>query len=204
MTQELPRHAPVWMAGCLALFVLASCQSAGLTSEQAKVARAFDSWKDAVIDGQPDKAMAYIPRHVDNYLNSLNSPADPAPSEYPGVNLLLRRALEKKVPAELRARLTVAALIQRITDRHLFNAHDLREITLGPVLVDGDRASADVYNDGTLTSVRLPFVKEDGGWKIDVMAILPYAETLMRLDRALKRETEEEQVDQLVTKLPSL
>jgi hypothetical protein len=36
------------------------------------------------------------------------------------------------------------------------------------------------------------------------MALLPYAETLMRLDRALKGESESDQVDQLVAKLPSL
>jgi hypothetical protein len=206
MTRSLLRRAPVWLAGGLGLFVLASCQRPGPASEQAKVAGTFDSWKTAVIDDQPNQAMAYIPRHVDDYLQSLNAPPAPAPtpSQNPGVDLLLRRALEKKVPADLRAKLTLATLLQRINDRHLFNPHDLREITLGPVSVEGDRASAEVYYDGTLTAVRLPFVREDDGWKIDVLAILPYAETLMRLDRAVKRETEEEQVDQLVAKLPSL
>jgi hypothetical protein len=36
------------------------------------------------------------------------------------------------------------------------------------------------------------------------MALLPYAEVLMRLDRAVKNETQAQQVDQLVSKLPSL
>jgi hypothetical protein len=210
MTRSLLRLAGVGAAVCLAVLALASCQRLGPTSEQARVAQAFEAWKNAVINDQPDQAMAYIPRHVDDYLNALNSPppATPAtnvaPSEYPGVDLLLRRALEKKVPADLRSNLTLAALIQRITERHLFNPHDLREITLGPVSVNGNRASAQVYYDDSLTAVRLPFVEEADGWKIDVMSILPYAETLMRLDRAVKRETEEEQVDQLVAKLPSL
>ena len=48
------------------------------------------------------------------------------------------------------------------------------------------------------------FVDALDTWKIDAMSILPYAETLMRLDRELKGETEEHQVDQLVAKLPSL
>ena len=210
MTRSLPRRASLALAGGFALFVLVSCQRLGPAGEQAKVATAFESWKNAVINDQPEQAMAYVPRHVDDYLHTLNAPpaaapaTNAAPSAHPGVDLLLRRALEKKVPPDLRARPTVAALLQRITDRHLFNPHDLREITLGSVSVDGDRASAEVYYDGTLTAVRLPFIKEDDGWKIDVMSILPYAETLMRLDRAVKRETEEEQVDQLVAKLPSL
>jgi hypothetical protein len=154
--------------------------------------------------------MAYIPHHVDDYLNTLNAApgtapgANAAPSQNPGVDLLLRRALEKKVPPDLRANLTLAALIQRITDRHLLDPHDLREISLGPVAIDGDHASAEVYYGGMLTAVRLQFLKEDGLWKIDVLALLPYAETLMRLDREIKRESEEQQVDQLVAKLPSL
>jgi hypothetical protein len=100
--------------------------------------------------------------------------------------------------------LTLGALMQRIADRHLFNPRDVREIALGPVSINGNRASAEVYYQGTLTALRLSFLKEGDAWKIDVMALLPYAEALMRVDRAIKGETEARQVDQLVSKLPSL
>ena len=153
--------------------------------------------------------MTYIPHQVDDYLAAINSPltasaSNAAPSQYPGVDLLLRRALAEKVPPDLRAKLTLSVLLQRIADRNLFDPHDLRQVTLGPVSVEGDRASAEVYYDGVLTAVRLQFLKEGDVWKIDVMSILPYAETLMRLDREIKGESEEHQVDQLVAKLPSL
>ena len=209
MTRSPLRRAPVWLAG-MALFLVAACQRGDTSQEQAKVAHAFDSWKQAILDHHADKAMAYIPQHVDDYLATLNAPpaaasaTNAAPSQYPGVDHLLRRALAQKVPPDLRAKLTLATLLQRITDRNLFNPHDLREVTLGPISVEGNSANAEVYYDGVLTAVRLTFLKEDGAWKIDVMSILPYAETLMRLDRELKGETEEHQVDQLVAKLPSL
>ncbi len=204
------RRAPVWLTGALALLLLGACQRGGTHEEQARVAQAFESWKQAVIDHHADQAMAYIPHHVDDYLTTLNaSPVAAtatatAPSDYPGVDLLLRRALAAKVPPDLRARLTLAALLQRIADRDLFNPRDLREVTLGPVSVDGNRASAEVYYDGVLTAVRLSFLKEDDAWKIDVMSILPYAEPLSRPDRETNDQTEEHQVDQLVAKLPSL
>jgi hypothetical protein len=198
----------------LALMVVAgttSCGRLGQTGDQAQVTQAFESWKSAVINHQTDQAMAYIPRHVDDYLRTLNSPPpNPAPvtnatpSTSPGVDLLLRTALEKKVPAELRAHLTMAALLQRMSDRNLFNGRNIHELVLGPVVVSGDHASADVYYQGSLTALRLPFVREGDAWKIDVMALLPYAELLMRVDRAIKGETEARQVDQLVSKLPSL
>ena len=108
------------------------------------------------------------------------------------------------MPFPLRSNLTLGTLLQRITDRHLFNPHDIRQIALGPVSISGNRASAEVYYQGTLTALRLPFLKEGDAWKIDVMALLPYAEVLMRVDRAIKGETQAQQVDQLVSKLPSL
>jgi hypothetical protein len=199
------------ISAILAVWGTSSCSRMGPTNEQAQVARAFESWKSAVINNQTDQAMAYIPRHVDDYLQALNSggensapAANAAPSPWPGVNLLLRTALEKKVPFPLRFHLTVGTLMQRISDRHLFNPRDVREIKLGHVSIDGNRASAEVYYQGTLTALRLPFIKEGDAWKIDVMALLPYAEVLMRVDRAIKGETETQQVDQLVSKLPSL
>jgi len=195
----------------LAVLGASSCSRMGPTNEQTQVTRAFESWKNAMIDHRTDQAMAYIPRHVDDYLNALNSgagnsapAANAAPSPWPGVDLLLRTALEKKVPFPLRFHLTLGALMQRITDRHLLNPRDVREIKLGHVSIDGNRASAEVYYQGTLTALRLPFLKEGDAWKIDVMALLPYAEVLMRVDRAVKGETQAQQVDQLVSKLPSL
>jgi len=199
----------VLFTGLVALWGTAGCSHLGPTSEQAKVAHAFNSWKEALINNQTDQAMAYIPRHVDDYLQELNSSppaatANSPASQSPGVDLLLRTALAKKVPADLRANLTVSTLLQRITDRKLFNPHDLREIALGRVSIAGDHASAEVYYEGMLTALTLNFIKEDGAWKIDVMAILPYAEKLMMVDRAFKNETQTQQVDQLVSKLPSL
>jgi hypothetical protein len=208
------RRAPLFGAvifGLIAAWGISSCSRAGQTDQQAKVAQAFASWKNDMINYQIDRSLAYIPSHVGDYLNALNSGAGntfgattTGLSPTPGVDLLLRTALEKKVPADLRPHLTLGSLMQRITDRHLFNPRDVKQIDLGPVSIEGNRASAEVYYQGTLTALRLPFIKEGNDWKIDVMALLPYAEVLMRLDRAVKNETQAQQVDQLVSKLPSL
>jgi hypothetical protein len=118
--------------------------------------------------------------------------------------LFLRTALVKKVPADMRSKLTLGSLLQRLSERHLLNPRDIREIDLGSVSVNGNHANAQLYYQGSLTALRLPFIKEGDAWKIDVMAILPYAEVLMRVDRAVKGETEAQQVEQLVSKLPAL
>jgi hypothetical protein len=188
-----------------------ACNRIGQTYEEDRVTGAFEAWKEAMINHQTDQAMAYIPSHVDAYLSALNSAAgnsvsapNEPPSASPGVDLLVRTALQKKVPADLRSKLTFAALMQRLTDKNLISAHDMQQIALGHVSVNGNRASAELYYQGTLTALRLPFIKEDDGWKIDVLSLLPYAEVLMRVDRAMKGQTQAQQVDQLVSKLPAL
>jgi hypothetical protein len=201
-----------------------SCSRLNRSDEQAKVATAFESWKSAVVAGQTDQTLAYIPSHVDDYLVTLNTgaahnttpgsavstpativtPPSVPPSASPCVDLFLRTALDQKVPADLRPHLTLSVLLQRISQRHLLNTRDIQQISLGHISVNGEHASAEVYYQRSLTALRLPFVNEDHVWKIDVLALLPYAEVLMRLDRAVKGETETQQVDQLVAKLPSL
>jgi hypothetical protein len=209
----LHRCARSWSPLIAAFLVLGmpACNRMGQSDEQAQVSHAFESWKEAMINRQTNQAMAYIPTHVDAYLNALNSgaasstPATNAPpSKSPGVDLLVRTALEKKVPADLRANLTLGALLQRITDKNLISAHDVQQIALGHVYVNGNSASAELYYQGTLTALRLPFIKEQDGWKIDILALLPWAEVLMRVDRAVKGQTQAQQVDQLVSKFPSL
>ena len=194
----------------IAICGTSACGRFGQTSEQTQIVRAFDAWKTAMINRQTDQAVTYISHHVDDYLSALNlgatnsAAANAPPSSSPGVDLLLRTAMQKKVPADLRSHLTFDSLAQRISDRNLFNPRDVQEIDLGHIFVTGDRATAEVYYHGALTSLRLPFIKENGAWKIDVMALLQSAEVLMRIDRAWKGETEMQQVDQLVSKLPSL
>ena len=203
----------ILVTGILAMAGMTSCKRSDAAAQESQVKRAFDSCKEALIERQTDQVMVYIPQNVDDYLGQLKAnpknstahlTANTWTDESPGVDLLLRTALEKKVPDDLRSKLTLKILMQRIADKRLLNPHDVEQITLGRISVNGGRASAELYYQGTLTALRLPFVREDKDWKIDIMSILPYAEVLMRLDRAIKGETENQQVEFLVSKLPSL
>jgi hypothetical protein len=206
MTRTLPRRAPASLAACLALLALAACHHTDTRAEQARVAQTFDAWKQAVLDHHAGQSTIYIRRNADDYLASIKTPpaSGAAASPHPAVDLYLRRALATKVPPDLRANLTLATLLQRISDRNLVNPRDVSALTLGPVDVEGSKASATIYYNGVVTPVSLAFLKEDGAWKIDILSILPWTETLLTLDRLVTRKSEDEQVDQLVAKLPSL
>ena len=207
------RFLLVLIPGMIVLSGMTSCTRPGPSGEEERIKLAFDSCQNALLHQQADEAMRYFPRNVDDYLNWLNSgsanstpPPAPGPQAVasPGVDLLLRTALEKKVPATLRPGLTLGTLVQHITDKRLLNLRNVSEIKLGRVWVNGSSASGEIYYQGTLTALRLPFVKEGNDWKIDLLAVLPSAELLMRVDRAIKDETQDAQVEQLVSKLPSL
>jgi hypothetical protein len=187
---------------------LTACGHRGESVQAARVKQAFESCKTGLIINQTDQVMACVPRNVDDYLTRLKSNEKSAPIgasiSSPGVDLLLKTALEKRVPDDLRPSLTFNILMQKIAQKHLLSLREVQQIDLGRVYINGDRASGEIYYEGTLTALRLPFIQENGSWKIDILAILPYAEILMRLDRAIKGETEQEQVELLVSRLPSL
>jgi hypothetical protein len=199
----------------VAVFAATAChRHARSSDEQRSVNDAFEGCKKAILNRQVPQFMAYIPGNVYDYFGTLINAAPAAASAgavaphpadtCPGVDLLLRTALKRKVPPELRDHLTLDALVQNMVDRGLLSPREIGGMSLGRISVNGDRASAVLYYQGTLTALRVPFFKQGTAWKIDILALLPYAEVLMRVDRAITGQTEEEQVDQLVGRLPLL
>jgi hypothetical protein len=207
MIPRLAWPAPVRLLLGLALVSLSSCQRTGAPTDEAQqVARVFAAFQDAVMQGNQARACTYVPGDVDRYLASVR-PDAVAPAnagDHPTVDLLLRRALAQRAPPELRDRPTLAALLQRAVDRHLFDPRDLRNVALGQISVSGDHASAPLTYRGTPTPLPLSFVKEPDGWKIDLLTVLPDVETMLRVGRLLKGQTEEQQVDALVAHIPAL
>lgn len=190
----------------LTLFGTVSCDQIGGMGESGRVKLDFESFRRAILDRHAEQVITYLPQNVSDYLAVLNSgnPSSGTAPAIPGVNLLIRTALDKKVAPAIRAHLNLQVLLQRLADRGLLDCREIRDLSLGRVVVGKDRASAELYYQGNLLPLRLPFVKQDNVWKVDLLAILPYAELLMRLDRAVTGKTESQQVAQLVEPLPLL
>ncbi len=197
--------APILLAG----FGLMSCSRDQSALDGVRVKADFEACRTALLNRRADEAVRYLPQNVDDYFASLNSgnpnpPVSKTAPVVPQVDLLLRTALSEKVPREVRPQLTLETLLQRLADRGLLSTKQIRNLSIGPVVVQGDRASAELYFQGRPLPVRLPFVKQAQIWKIDLLAMLPFAEVLMRLDRAITGKTASEQVTQLVRPLPIL
>jgi hypothetical protein len=207
------RLPPPLAAGFLVVTLgFTACSRDDGAVEAAQVKSAFAACRTAILSRHADEALKYLPEDVDDYFRTLNADQVPAPpvrtafgsAEVPGVNLLVRTALDEKVAPDLRSRLTLQTLLQRAADRGLLDTRNIRYLSLGRVDVRGLRATAELFCQGKPVPLRLPFVKEGQVWKIDLLAILPYAEVLMRLDRAVTGRTQNQEVAQLVKSLPTL
>ena len=189
---------------------LTGCSQNQRSAEALEVRSSFQSLQAAILSHHANQAVSYLPQNVSDYLVQLKSgddastPSEGEPVDAPGVSLLLRTALDRKMAPDVRSHLDLSQLLQRASDHGLLDCREVRDLSLGRVFVQDDRASAELYFQGKLLPLRLSFVREDRVWKVDLLAMLPYAEVLMRVDRALTGQTEREQVAQLVEPLPVL
>ena len=113
--------------------------------------------------------------------------------------------MEKFTPDPIGPDLNLATPLQRLMGGGVLQPRDLDPLTLGPVTVDpsGQTAQAEAIWAGHGTTLQLTFRREDDRWKIDLLNLLPYAASALTMDRAIKRETEEEQIARLIRALPN-
>ncbi len=163
----------------------------------------FISFKHAIFAARAAEALGYIDRPSLDYLRgtALNTPDPQAPDAE--VRDLVRRVIEKMTPGGIRPGFTLDIPLQHMLDRSMMNTHAIDSLELGPVTVTGGSAHAEVLWQDYHTTYQLLLVKEGRDWKIDLLGILPYAEIGMRVDRAIKNETEPQQIDRLVSLVPT-
>jgi len=211
------RHirSSLWLALLFAFVVtgmITSCAHPRDLAKETQIKNTFSACKTALLNGQAGQALACISPKVEDYLarlkagsqdNRVSTEADSVSSS-PSIDLFLRTALVRKVPRDLRSHLTLELLLQSIMVKRLVDPRDIEQLDLGRIDISGDHATAELYYQDSRLALSLPFVQEGKDWKIDIMTLLPYAEVLMRLDRAISGKTENQQVELLVNGLPSL
>jgi hypothetical protein len=193
----------ILLAAATLAVALAGCSRPAPAQEQAEVKQTFDGFKDQVSLDHAGPALAYLDRATLDYLQAA---ATRPPSETePATDLLIRRAMEKLTPGGIGPGFTLAVPVQRLLDQGVLQPRDLEPLTIGPVTLgsDGETAQAEALWQGGGTTLQLTFRREAGGWKIDLLNLLPYAGSALSMDRAIKRETEDEQIARLVGALPN-
>jgi hypothetical protein len=168
-----------------------------------QVQQGFDGFKDALALAHAPQVLNFVDKPSRDYLQALATHApDPADAE---LVQLIQRSVVKLTPGGIQPGFTIEKPLQRVLDAGWITPADLGAITIGPVTLapDGAHAHAEVFWQGTATTFQAIFVREGDAWKIDLLNLLPYAQTALAMDRTVKGETEAQQLDRLVGEVPS-
>ena len=201
------RSSPFLHGGRLGLLLLASCLSACAPAvpndqeQQAQIREVFASFKADLFSGHAKQALAYLDRDSLNYFQTAATKSPAPGAKDAQIQYLLHRVLEKITPGGIKPGFTLDVPVQRILDAGWLTTRDLDHIELGPVKITGGQAQTEILWEGSHTTFQLFFLRQDG-WKIDIITMLPYAELALQSDRAIRRETDAQQLDRLVSQVP--
>jgi hypothetical protein len=184
---------------------LGGCSAPPPTADEQKqqVRQAFDGFKDSLALAHAHEALSYIDRPSRDYLQQIATKApDPADTE---LVILIRRAVAKLTPGGIQPGFTIETPLQAVLNAGWVTPADLGELTLGPVTLgaDGTHAQAEALWLGTPSTFQVQFVRESDSWKIDLFNVLPIAQSALGMDRAVKNQTEAQQLDRLVGEVPN-
>ena len=111
----------------------------------------------------------------------------------------LRRHLP---PAELR-RMSLGDVADHAVKAGWLGPNVIAQSSLGPVRVKGDRASALLMVDNKPALVPADFVREAGGWRIDLTNVFSYGGQMLRGFAAMSGKTEDAYIGDILNRLPA-
>jgi len=172
---------------CLPLLV-AGCGSAtsggGSTStapdDTGAVHKAFETYTKAALAKDGAAAQGVLADTVSAYYDEARKLALTASDDQlagvPTTQRLTVYVLRAEVePAVLRAG-TPADLLKTTFDQGLVGENGIAELTLGKVVVSGDKATAQAVVGGKEAPYSVTFLREQGGWKVDIVPLMTLAD----------------------------
>jgi hypothetical protein len=183
---------------------VAACSAPPQGDQVPLVQQAFEGFKDQIALEHAHGALAYLDQPTRAYLEGV-ALREPSVTD-PEIDQLIHRAAVKLTPQGMGPGFSVEQPLQRLLDKGLISPSDLAVLTIGPVAVDatGQHAHAEALWLGHPTTLPVLFNRvETGEWKINLLNLLTYASAALTMDRTLKRETEDQQLDRLVRIVPN-
>ncbi|HYH18939.1 MAG TPA: hypothetical protein VD995_10015 [Azospirillum sp.] len=173
--------------------------------EERKVAAVFEQARTALQQGRGAAVVPLLSRATLDKLEAVRRAAkagDRTSLERLGTGekfaaLGLRRHVP---PAELR-RLEVGGLADHALRQGWLGPNVIQQSTLGPVRVKGDRASALLMVDNKPALVPADFVREAGGWRIDLTSVFNFGGQMLKGFAAMSGKSEEAYIGDLLDKL---
>jgi hypothetical protein len=172
----------------LAALLAAGCGGGG--EDEEAVRATFDGYRQALLDGDGERAAGLVTAGTVEYFEETRRLALEAPEaelrDRSLVDQLQVLTMRQQVPARVLRSTDGQELFAYSVQEGLVATEELRDLGIGEVTVDGDRATAEALSGGEKVALlRWQFAREDGRWKIDVTSLFSFVKT------ALERSAED-------------
>jgi hypothetical protein len=173
--------------------------------DEAAIRAAFDAYKAAILGGDGRGAVRWLSADTFDYYEEAQRLALEADEEelrgekladQMGVlamrGLLSAKAVRESSPEEL---------VVTAVEKGLIGTSSVVKSTIGDVTVSGATATAQNVSDGEETPFDYIFVREEGAWRLKLMALLETSEATMHQAAQDQGLTDEELIDAVVVQM---
>lgn len=177
------------------------------SEEERQVAAVFEAARGALRQGRGSAAVALLSQATVQKLETVRLAArngDPAAIGRldPGEKFAAMGLHRHLTPADLR-RMSLGDVADHAMKQGWLGPNVIARSALGPVRVKGDRASALLLVDNRPALVPADFVREAGGWRIDLTSVFTYGGQMLRGFAAMSGKTEDVYIRDILDRLPA-
>jgi hypothetical protein len=173
--------------------------------EERQVAATFEKARAALAEKRGSAVVPLLSRASIDKLEKVRSTARnsaaPLGTLDPAEKFAVMGLRRYVLPSDLR-RMSLGDLANHAMQHGWLGPNIISRSTLGPVRVSGDRASAILLVDNRPAMVPADFVREGGGWRIDLTNVFTYGGQMLQGFAAMSGKDEESFITALLEKLP--
>lgn len=184
---------------------LAAPQEAG--GEEKQVATVFETARGALRQGKGAAVVPLLSKATVQKLEAVRTAARNGDLTAigrlePGEKFAAMGLRRHLAPADLR-RMNLGDVADHAVKQGWLGPNVIARSALGPVRVKGDRASALLLVDNRPALVPADFVREGGGWRIDLTSVFTYGGQMLRGFAAISGKTEDAYISGILDRLPA-
>jgi hypothetical protein len=169
------------LVGTLAFGLLAASCGQPADEDRRQIRAAFLAYRTAALSGDGATAAALLSSMTANHLGWMRDLALHGPLDelvlHPTVNQLLVLRLRQFVPAEELRAMSGAQVLALALSRGWLGRDVVANVELGGIEVHGDGADAELVVSGRPHEWRHLFLRENGGWRFELMQAFGVAES---------------------------
>lgn len=154
------------------------------TPEQKLVKQSFDKYKAAILTDKGEEAVKYVDSRTVNYYSYILDLVKTADStKVKGLSItdkLMVFSVRHRTPKEEISKFDGISLLQYAIKSGMVGKSSVANNAIGTVTITGKFAKAPLIANGQKTPLHFHFYKEDNQWKIDLTALFPYSNMVLK------------------------